>query len=167
MAGNLTSWVLLLRPMDLWRKKGVERTKALLVSRGKNIVAEKSQVAGPFTERKRNKERKRRSDITQGLDSLAQVIFLVDPGLEVLARKNLHGDPAKKAANSSKLLGRVELVNAAITTLARVHNDNEIHKALISHLTNRRSNHGEPESPDATVPANSFSQEPFPLQVSH
>lgn len=116
---------------------------------------ETPQAAEHFTERKRKKEKKRRNDINQGLNVLAKVIFLVDPEKEAQAREGHNGGDSTEAAaaavESSKLLGRVELVNAAVATLARVHNDNEVHKALIAHLTSRKDASVEPDSAAAAT----------------
>jgi hypothetical protein len=111
-------------------------------------------------ERKRIKEKKRREGMKKGFNELAKLIFLIDPDLKERAtsRKKSMGKRLSPAADESQLLDRVDLVNIAVMTLARVYKDNEVHKMVISHLTGEtvQDNQGEsegtpPEPLDSTL----------------
>jgi predicted chitinase len=99
------------------------------------------------TERKRIKEKKRREGMKKGFQELAKLIFLIDPDLKERAtsRKKSMGMRLSSSTDESQILDRVDLVNIAVTTLARVYKDNEVHKMLISHLTRKtvKENQGE------------------------
>jgi hypothetical protein len=66
--------------------------------------------------------------------SRSEIIFVIDPDLKKRALKNSAG-MLSTPTDESQLIGRVDLVNSAIVTLARLHQDNEVHKMFISHLT--------------------------------
>lgn len=83
------------------------------------------------TEWKRITERKRREDINKGFEKLAQLVLAINPNLVKTRNSN-----TKKAPTTESLpIGRVELVNGAVTTLAHVYKENEINKVLVSRLT--------------------------------
>lgn len=88
------------------------------------------------TERKRNREKQRRSDVNKGLDQLIYLVFAIDPQLkkeaEERAKKNPHGGRSLTADNA--LLSRVELLNCAVATLQHVHQENEERKMVIARL---------------------------------
>jgi len=86
--------------------------------------------AEPRAESKRKREQKRRGNINKGLDQLSELIFMVDPQLMEKAKKG-HAEAAPKQKCQ---LGRVELVNSAVYILARVYQDNEVHKVVLAHL---------------------------------
>lgn len=117
-------------------------------------------------EKKRSKERQRRSDVSKGFDDLLRVLFAIDPKLKLDAETRAAGGivagnreftlcvciylvrlyslltPADasvivgKSRNSdASLLSRVELINIAVLTLERIHQENEERKVIITHLT--------------------------------
>jgi hypothetical protein len=90
------------------------------------------------TEKKRNREKKRREDVNHGFDQLMSLIFMIDPELKTEAedrKKNSLGD-GPKAKPEAPLLSRIELINAAIATLQRVHYENTKRKMTIALLSN-------------------------------
>ena len=92
------------------------------------------------SEKKREREKKRRSDLNQGLDQLMALIFMIDPQLKAKAEaeewhRKSHHNRISSREEPEIILSRVELINAAIATLQRVHRENEENKMLISFLT--------------------------------
>jgi hypothetical protein len=89
------------------------------------------------SEKKREREKKRREDVNRGFDHLMSLIFMIDPELKAEAedrqRKSL-GD-LLKTKPEALLLSRIELINAAIATLQRVHDENEKRKMTIAVLS--------------------------------
>jgi hypothetical protein len=87
------------------------------------------------SERKRDREKKRRSDVNSGLDRMMALIFVIDPQLKAEAEeraKKVQGGRATSAENP--ILSRVELINSAVMTLERIHRENEERKMVIAHL---------------------------------
>lgn len=89
------------------------------------------------SEKKRNREKKRREDVNQGIDQLMSLIFMIDPELKAEAddrQRKTHRDVVPKAKPEA-LLSRIELINAAVATLQRVHDENEKRKMAITFLS--------------------------------
>lgn len=86
------------------------------------------------TERKRNKERRRRNQVNEGLDRLTSLVFVVDPPLKAAAKeralKNHSG--SRKPKTESQLLSRVELLVVLADIMARIHRDNTARKMFIA-----------------------------------
>ena len=90
------------------------------------------------SEKKREREKKRRSDLNEGLDKLMTLVFTIDPQLKADLEERHKGSHHSRAMNREEpeiMLSRIELINAAIATLQRVHRENEENKMVISLLT--------------------------------
>lgn len=90
------------------------------------------------SERKREREKKRRGDVNQGLDQLMTLVFTIDPELKAGAEerhRKSHSSKVSRRAEPEAILSRVELINAAVTTMHRVHQENEERKMIISQLS--------------------------------
>lgn len=119
------------------KEKGGEEEK---MEAGKEeMTAEPSLAQSTRSERKRNREQKRRNEVNGGLDQLTRLIFMIDPQLKVVAElrasKNHSGGKRPPGVSDAQLLSRVELINSAVATLARVHQENEERKLMIARLT--------------------------------
>ena len=105
------------------------------------LISEPStaQATATRSERKRNREQKRRNEVNSGLDQLTRLIFIIDPQLkavaELRASKSHSGGRRPPGVSDTQLLSRVELINSAVATLARVHQENEERKLMIARLT--------------------------------
>lgn len=96
---------------------------------------EASLVELSRSERKRHREKKRRSDVNRGLDQLMDLVFLIDPELKLEAEDRAQKASGGRTTSSDPpLLSRVELINSAVATLERVHRENEERKMVIAHL---------------------------------
>ena len=85
------------------------------------------------SEKKRNREQKRRNEVNEGLDKLTELVFVVDPALKAAARARASQNN-KASTPDSQLLSRVELINTACSTLARIHMENQANSALLLRL---------------------------------
>jgi hypothetical protein len=97
------------------------------------------------SERKREREKKRRGDVNQGLDQLTALVFTIDPELRAEAEerhRKSHGNRVASKAEPEAMLSRVELINAAVTTLHRIHQENEERKMIISQLSRELLSNG-------------------------
>mmetsp|Transcript_5681 Transcript_5681/g.11032 ORF Transcript_5681/g.11032 Transcript_5681/m.11032 type:complete len:237 (-) Transcript_5681:93-803(-) len=82
------------------------------------------------SERKRHRERKRRSDVNKGFDDLMEVLVEIDPVVKAEAN-----DRARRGTVSDEhLLSRVELIGRTVEVLGRVHKENEERKMIIQQL---------------------------------
>jgi hypothetical protein len=109
------------------------------------------------SERKRHREKKRRSDVNRGFEDLLALLVEVDAGVrhevgvERVRRAQARGEavvpgnsgsgaPASLPSSSavqgddSSLLSRVDLIDRATSVLKRVHRENEQRKLLIETL---------------------------------
>jgi hypothetical protein len=90
------------------------------------------------TERKRDREKKRRGDVNRGLDQLMSLVFLISPELKAEAedrRRKNHNHRVLSTTETEAMLSRVELINGAVATLQRIHRENEERKMVIAHLS--------------------------------
>jgi len=86
-------------------------------------------------ERKRHREKQRRSDVNKGLDQLMELVFIIDPQLKFEAEERARkASGGRTASTDAPILSRVELINSAVATLERVHHENEQRKIVITHL---------------------------------
>ena len=85
------------------------------------------------SERKRKREQKRRTEVSRGLDSLADLVFRIDPSL-----KSSNGEVSSSSAGASTVTNRVELINSAVRILSRLHMENEERKVIITDLLEDR-----------------------------
>jgi hypothetical protein len=113
----------------------------------------------PRSERKRKNEKDRRNQVNEGFDELVKLIFHIQPQLKIAAQARAVGISNKTSSRDvTELLGRVELVNAAVATLTRIHQENEFHKNAISKYATRE--------PTSVALAPSFEPLPSLLDLS-
>jgi hypothetical protein len=91
-------------------------------------------VTSNRSERKRSREKRRRSELNTGLDSLATLLYTIEPKLKspLSAGKGLHSDEAE---GQTAISNRVELINFTVKVMTRLHEENEARKLVISDLT--------------------------------
>ena len=125
------------RPMD------AEAKILSAKSHGRNTVAEEPShdefALMSRSERKKFREKKRRSDVNKGFDELMSLLVKVDPTIKAemeeqeKCKKNYN-----KASHSSEgenlALNRVDLISRTVTVIARMYRQNEDQKALIAKL---------------------------------
>jgi hypothetical protein len=75
------------------------------------------------SERKRHREKKRRSEVNKGFDELTKLLQEIDP--TVLSNRK----PSKLDADN--VLNRVDLINVTVSILEKVHRENERNKRII------------------------------------
>lgn len=119
------------------KKQGMQITMASQNNKKKDNSEEGKVVDGPRlakakSERKRSKEQERRNALNEGLDRLTELVFLVDPQLKAMAETRAAKN--NKTPSSEQLLSRVELMNSAVSTFARLHQENERNKAALAHI---------------------------------
>ena len=92
--------------------------------------------------RKRKREKRRRDSVNKGLDQLMNLVFIIDPQIKVAAEEKARLERSVGRRNSNNyLLSRVELMKVAVATMARSHQDNEVHRCILAHLSaTERSN---------------------------
>lgn len=126
------------RPMD------AEAKISATMSHGRNAVAEVPSLEEfsrmSRSERKKFREKKRRSDVNKGFDELMSLLVRVDPAIRTEMEEQERG---KKNFNKTShslegdnlALNRVDLISRTVTVIARMHRQNEDQKALIAELT--------------------------------
>ena len=90
------------------------------------------------SERKRHREKKRRSDVNKGFDDLTALLWEIDPAVRVeneeranrLQSKGSSGGPPE-----ASMLSRVDLISRAVQLIRRLHTENEQNKCTIAALT--------------------------------
>lgn len=98
---------------------------------------QKGQKPGSLSrsERKRDREKKRRDDLNKGYDRLQNLIFGIDPTVKVEAEERIQRSfrgPTETEEHS--VFSRLELIQFAISTLERVNQENEERKMVIQHM---------------------------------
>lgn len=96
-------------------------------------------------ERKRQREQQRRHNLNKGLDEMMAILFRIDPRLkdDSIERSNLQSrlggpmSPTVSKNENNALLSRVEIVQYAVSTLERLHRENEERKMVIADLMAR------------------------------
>ena len=114
------------------------------------------------SESKKNREKARRGSINNGLDQLAELVFIIDPQLKETAGRALFGDTMAKVQHH---LSRVDLVNIAVATLARVYQENEVHKVFIA-LCAGEDNVSPPKIVPPSILLSSTLESPEPEETS-
>eukprot|EP00544_Gedaniella_sp_CCMP2646_P009781 CAMPEP_0202494322 /NCGR_PEP_ID=MMETSP1361-20130828/11103_1 /ASSEMBLY_ACC=CAM_ASM_000849 /TAXON_ID=210615 /ORGANISM="Staurosira complex sp., Strain CCMP2646" /LENGTH=210 /DNA_ID=CAMNT_0049124759 /DNA_START=8 /DNA_END=640 /DNA_ORIENTATION=+ len=92
------------------------------------------KLAQSRSEKKRSREQQRRNQVNEGLDKLTDLIFIIDPDLKAAAKTRAVNNN-KSNVKDNQLLSRVELVDTAVATLTRVHQENEVNKMIVARLT--------------------------------
>jgi hypothetical protein len=103
------------------------------------------------SERKRHREKKRRSDVNKGFDDLMTLLLEIDPTVRAEAEERARRGQWKGSfgAHEDNLLSRVDLISRAVEVLGRVHRENEERKLIIASLT--RSGAGSSHASGETV----------------
>ena len=96
------------------------------------------------SERKRHREKKRRSDVNKGFDELMTLLLEIDPSVRAEAEERARRGQWKGqlGAHEDNLLSRVDLISRAVEVLRRIHRENEERKLLIASLTSGRAEIG-------------------------
>ena len=112
------------------------------------------------SEKKRNREQKRRNEVNDGLDKLTELVFVVDPALKAAAQARASQNN-KGSTPDTQLLSRVELLNTACSTLARVHMEKQANSALLLSLQSGNLMAGMPYPPSVPgMPINEAASAP-------
>mmetsp|Transcript_18246 Transcript_18246/g.21105 ORF Transcript_18246/g.21105 Transcript_18246/m.21105 type:complete len:390 (+) Transcript_18246:98-1267(+) len=92
------------------------------------------------SERKRFREKKRRSDITQAIDGLTKILLKVEPSNLIQQNNLVYSTTASKgranraSGNSQQPLNRTEIINHAAAVLNKLNKENEERKMQIIRL---------------------------------
>lgn len=94
---------------------------------------EQEVAAMSRSERKRHREKKRRSDVNKGFDELMALLLEIDPEVRADAEERASKGQCKRSlgAHEDNVLSRVDLIATAVRVLRRVHTENEKHKKMI------------------------------------
>jgi Helix-loop-helix DNA-binding domain len=89
------------------------------------------------SERKRHREKKRRSDVNKGFDDLMALLLEIDPTVRAEAEDRARRGQWKGTfgAQEDSMLSRVDLISRAVDVLRRVHCENEERKQIIARFT--------------------------------
>ena len=92
------------------------------------------------SERKRHREKKRRSDVNKGFDELMTLLLEIDPRVRAEAEERARRGQWKGqlGAHEDNLLSRVDLISRTVDVLRRIHQENEERKLIIASLTRGR-----------------------------
>lgn len=92
------------------------------------------------SEKKRHREKIRRSELNLGLDALASLLYTIEPSLKQTgAGPSVY--PGKRKAgeapgeSQTAISNRVDLINCAVEILKRIHGENESRKVFIAEVT--------------------------------
>lgn len=98
------------------------------------------------SERKRHREKKRRSDVNKGFDDLTALLIEIDPEVRAETQERAKrgqfngkindGVPQQQEEN---VLSRVDLISRTAEVLRRVHRENEERKQIIASLVDGKS----------------------------
>ncbi|GKY94009.1 hypothetical protein MPSEU_000367700 [Mayamaea pseudoterrestris] len=88
------------------------------------------------SERKRYREKKRRSDVNRGFEDLMTLLLEVDPEVRAEAEDRARRGQWKGTAapQDDNLLSRVDLISRTVTVMRRLHEENEQRKLIIGQL---------------------------------
>lgn len=88
------------------------------------------------SERKRYREKKRRSDVNKGFDDLMNLLIEIDPAVRAEAEERARRGQWKGSlgAQEDNLLSRVDLIGRTVKVLRRLHQENEQRKVIIGQL---------------------------------
>lgn len=105
---------------------------------------EQEVAAMSRSERKRHREKKRRSDVNKGFDELMALLLEIDPEVRADAEERASKGQCKRSlgAHEDNVLSRVDLIATAVRVLRRVHTENSKHKKMIDEfLKNKGADH--------------------------
>ena len=100
------------------------------------------------SERKRYREKKRRSDVNKGFDDLMNLLIEIDPDVKAEAEERARRGQWKgnMGAQEENLLSRVDLIGRTVSVLRRLHQENEQRKLIVERLLQEVSSRGNTES---------------------
>ena len=82
-------------------------------------------------ERKKHREKKRRSEVNRGFDELAELLVQVDPQVRAEMERQWSTDGTTEENHMS----RVRVIDRAVGVIRRLHQENEMGKSLIQELS--------------------------------
>lgn len=98
------------------------------------------------SERKRQREKQRRTDLTNAFDELAAFIFQIepeagDPDVDAKKKRKKSGSGPQRNDHGEESSGitRLDLIGRALRIMKRLHRENEERKRMIEHMRERRS----------------------------
>ena len=98
------------------------------------------------SERKRQREKQRRTDLTNAFDELASFIFQIepeagDPDVDAKKKRKKSGAGPARSEHGEESSGitRLDLIGRALRIMKRLHRENEERKRMIEHMRERRS----------------------------
>ena len=124
------------------------------------------------SQRKRDREKKRRGDLNNGLDRMLALVFMIDPELKAEAEERARKNQGTKTTNTENpMLNRLELINNAVAILERIHRENEELKMIVAHLARELAG----MAPQPTLPPHIMAPLPnareiqvsIPYRISH
>jgi len=88
------------------------------------------------SERKRYREKKRRSDLNREFDQLMTLLVEIDPEVRSEAEERARRGQWKGTAGAQEdnLLSRVDLIGRTVEVLRRLHRENEQRKQIVNQL---------------------------------
>jgi hypothetical protein len=89
------------------------------------------------SERKKHREKKRRSHVSKGFDDLMNLLIEIDPSVRIEAEERARRGQWKGSigAQEDNALTRVDLITRTVDVLRRVHRENEERKVIVMELT--------------------------------
>lgn len=84
-------------------------------------------------EKKRDREKRRRSDLNLGFENLTDLIFRIEPSRQRQAE--MSAKTCKGKNDESPLLSRVDIIHQALEVMERLYLENEERKRIIQHLS--------------------------------
>lgn len=119
--------------------KSSKRSRDLSASdlAGEDDISPEAMARMSRSERKRHREKKRRSDVNKGFDDLMTLLVEIDPSVRAEAEERARRGQWKGqlGAQEDNLLSRVDLISRTVEVLRRVHRENEERKLIIASLT--------------------------------
>jgi hypothetical protein len=109
------------------------------VASGTDPFAAGAAVALLRSERKRIREKQRRSETKRGFDELTGLLVEIDPEVRAMVEERAPGGVGRPlGAHEDGALSRVDLIDRTVTVLRRIHQENEQSKALIDRMMRLR-----------------------------
>ena len=104
------------------------------------VLSPESLARMSRSERKRHREKKRRSDVNKGFDDLMNLLLEIDPVVKAEAEERARRGHWKGSTSTQEenILSRVELIGRTVEVLRRVHTENEQRKLIIEQLLQQK-----------------------------
>ncbi|CAB9498994.1 expressed unknown protein [Seminavis robusta] len=131
------------------KKRTLFEAIAAETNKDNDTPTEQEVAAMSRSERKRHREKKRRSDVNKGFDELMSLLLEIDPEVRADAEERTSKGQCKRAlgAHEDNVLSRVDLIATACRVLKRVHTENEKHKKMIEELLLKNGGQGAADLP--------------------